>query len=496
MKKCLVVIFAILCLFQKIAWAGPGFYDGTASLPENKAWMAWVSDYTPIRAISIPGTHDSGSRYGVYWSKNQSLTITQQLEAGVRYLDVRLRHIGDSFAIHHGSYYQNAMFGNVLGEVVAFLSANPSEFVFVRVKEEYTPANNTRSFEQTFDNYRARYANYIWSPTKNADPGLSEVRGRIVFLQDFNSSMFPPVGLSYGSFDIQDTWDIGYDSGKENTRKVDLVKRKLWESVLARTNVINQLAISSPPQTPLGSAQVINESVLNYMVSLHSDRPYFFRYVGIVPMDYPGAGIIDHIVGGNYLRCERAFFDVKTRRIVGCLGRDLSMALNSISGVNIGCDGDRSTNEDKVTCYVRNTNTVAPTTVKLAAQCTMFKAVQGRYLDCGQDVLEGGLTPLVSCVGTLNVKTGVCTNIGDSTPKTLGVSCGNIPISVPDSSIANIYCGGPSAAPEVGSPTSETLPGGPVKADPPGFGATASAVGSGYGSSAKMRLVGGVPVRE
>lgn len=124
----------------------------TVSLP---GWMGSVADNTNLAALSIPGTHDSGARTEPVsgTAKCQNLSIREQLDAGTRFLDIRCRHIGDAFAIHHGSIYQNLNFTDVLTACYSFLAANPTETIVMCVKEEYDPTNNTRTFEQTFDSY-------------------------------------------------------------------------------------------------------------------------------------------------------------------------------------------------------------------------------------------------------------------------------------------------------------------------------------------------------
>jgi 1-phosphatidylinositol phosphodiesterase len=141
--------------------------------------------------ITLPATHDSGARFETVpgTAKCQSATIAEQLNFGVRLLDIRCRHIHDSFAIYHGPVSQNLTFTDVLNDVAAFLTTNPSETVVLSVKEEYTAADNTRSFLATFASHVAANPN-IWSRTTDV-PAVDAVRGKIVLLRRFggNSAM-------------------------------------------------------------------------------------------------------------------------------------------------------------------------------------------------------------------------------------------------------------------------------------------------------------------
>lgn len=150
-------------------------------------WMGSIPDATNIAHLSIPGTHDSGARNEPVagTAKCQNLSIADQLVAGVRYLDIRCRHIGNSFAIHHGAIYQNLNFTDVLNACIGFLDNNPTETIIMSVKEEHTATDNTRSFEETFDAYVQQ------NPSKwnlgDGVPTLGSIRGKIKLLRRFGS---------------------------------------------------------------------------------------------------------------------------------------------------------------------------------------------------------------------------------------------------------------------------------------------------------------------
>ena len=179
-------VLAVICMGVELQAAGNN-------------WMAGVDGEKYLYELSIPGTHDSGALYEEFYdiSKCQVLTIPEQLNAGVRYLDIRCRHFNDAFAIHHGIYYQNQNFNDVLESVTSFLRANPSETVVMLVKPEYTAEGNTRTFAETFKAYQAewetRYPN-IWYVGTTV-PKLVDVRGKIVLIRRFNEAPFSPADL-------------------------------------------------------------------------------------------------------------------------------------------------------------------------------------------------------------------------------------------------------------------------------------------------------------
>jgi 1-phosphatidylinositol phosphodiesterase len=158
----------------------------TASALPN--WMRFINGNLLLSEFTIPGTHDSGALYEL---------IGGTLNTGIRALDIRCRHINNGFNIHHGSVNQKINFNDVINACTNFLNTNPSECIIMSVKEEHTPDNNSRSFEQTFD-YYVQQAPSRWLLT-NTVPTLSQARGKIVLLRRFPAS-YTPKGMdaSYG----------------------------------------------------------------------------------------------------------------------------------------------------------------------------------------------------------------------------------------------------------------------------------------------------------
>jgi 1-phosphatidylinositol phosphodiesterase len=165
-----------------------------AAAPSPADWMSPLPDTTPISQISIPGTHDSGALLEPFGgtAKCQTLGISEQLEIGVRFLDVRCRHIGDRFQIHHGLVDQKTTFEQVLTAITTFLKTHPRETVIMSVQEEYKPEANTRSFEDTLLASMAPSAALWWRG--NTLPPLQQARGKIVMLCRFKSKT-PDLGI-------------------------------------------------------------------------------------------------------------------------------------------------------------------------------------------------------------------------------------------------------------------------------------------------------------
>ena len=353
---------ALFVLMPNIAAAhnDDGYYADTANLPDQSKWMARVPDSTKVVQMSIPGTHDSGSRFGLGWSGpslplglashavelltvTQTLTISQQLNGGIRFLDIRLRHSNNELAVHHGPIYQNAMFGDVLKEVTSFLAANPSETVLMRVKQEHTEENTTRSFQQTFRSYFDSNKRWFAKPPAeggNHDPTLGSVRGKILLLVDFPAHPIDSLGLHYHStFNWQqDAYALHQPSDLH--WKWEQVKGHLFSSERHGGRAINYLSGSmggwmpifpyfvasghssigtGAPRLPTGLTTpgwehnfpefprvdcFIGICTIAYEGTNTLTKDYINRvkplYTGIVVADFPGAGFIKSVIDTNF----------------------------------------------------------------------------------------------------------------------------------------------------------------------------------------------------
>jgi 1-phosphatidylinositol phosphodiesterase len=224
---------ALRHLLVSLATAG-WLLSQAAALAAGNDWMKAVDGKQPLSRLSIPGTHDAGARYEPLpgTTKCQTLTIEEQLNAGVRFLDIRCRHLKDAFAIYHGPVDQKLSFDEVLKTVGAFLKEHPSETVVLSAKEESQPEGNTRSFDATFRSYIARQPG-IWYLSDKL-PALDEVRGKIVLFRRFPSaaiggidaSVWPDsTTFSSGRLRVQDAYKVA-----TNDEKWDGISKQLTEA--------------------------------------------------------------------------------------------------------------------------------------------------------------------------------------------------------------------------------------------------------------------------
>ncbi|MFB7863695.1 MULTISPECIES: phosphatidylinositol-specific phospholipase C [unclassified Streptomyces] len=276
------------------AAAGAALIVGTPSARAATAlgtqdWMAAHGDPTPLQKLTIPGTHDSGARFGGLWTECQNTTIAQQLDSGIRFLDVRCRVTGGSFAIHHGAFYQNLMFGDVLVACWNFLAAHPGETVLMRVKQEYSSESDA-TFRAVFDDY---LDNRGWRPLfriGSGVPTLGEARGKVVLLAD--NGGLPGLRWADGTyFDVQDDYQAEPFGKWPKVR--DQFRKAAGQPGRFYVNFVSTAA-GLPPRW--------NADRLNPQVhSLLDGEGAGWKGLGIVPMDYPNtrSGLVESLIRHN-----------------------------------------------------------------------------------------------------------------------------------------------------------------------------------------------------
>lgn len=98
------------------------------------AWMTNLDDNIYISQLSIPGTHDAATKEcSLSQGRCQDLTISEQLEMGIRFFDLRPR---SNLDIYHGEITCNTTLSAVWDQFNDFLDKNPGEFIFTLIRWE------------------------------------------------------------------------------------------------------------------------------------------------------------------------------------------------------------------------------------------------------------------------------------------------------------------------------------------------------------------------
>ncbi|KAL7722732.1 Phosphatidylinositol-specific phospholipase C X domain-containing protein [Entamoeba marina] len=123
----------------------------------NKRWMVSSNVLNlSIKQLTLPGSHDcftstlntnmvAAKPYNSLppilnsfiknWSKTQTLSIFQQLEEGVRYLDIRIQKYDDCIYTVHGLYCVPLL--TLLKDILKFTRENPTEVLIIDINHCY-----------------------------------------------------------------------------------------------------------------------------------------------------------------------------------------------------------------------------------------------------------------------------------------------------------------------------------------------------------------------
>jgi hypothetical protein len=312
----------------------------------TKSWMRCLDSNKKISEFTIPGTHDTmtytitkGLIKGlpnealegilgslsilpfapvaavassvivevIYRMTNcQTLTLKEQLEAGIRFLDLRLRKEGNKLEAFHGGIKLHINFDEIQDICVRFLNENPEEMIIVSIKNDDKNRENTEDIYTGFwpSVNSVKYKDYWY--TKDEIPALKEVRKKMVLLRRFYSKRQPyPVGIdAWGeewpknkqglirhacTIDVQDAYD-GYPLGKQDKKFNQHVKPQLGAAGNNQSGDTLYINFTS------GTGGVYPKTLATgYMSFFEGTNSLLYKYLlnhavhhyGIIPMDFP-----------------------------------------------------------------------------------------------------------------------------------------------------------------------------------------------------------------
>jgi hypothetical protein len=302
-------------------------------------WMSPLPGTVSLGSLSIPGTHDTLAIHGgllpsFYEAQedhgDSAATLTAQLAAGIRAIDIRVRVVSGAFVIHHEDVYQNANFDDVLTRAQAFLQAHPGETILMHLHGECdgdttegglgistpghcadVPANITGADRiSIFQGYLARYPGLFYAPSVTgtstaAMPTLGQARGHIV-LTDFTG----PRGGIYAGYGLTQLTTGNWAQYTENDYSQCDLATKFSEvqtslaTAAADTSGAMYTTYTSANCTPFGATPADmaggygggageNQRLLDYLNAGGA------AHTGTVMMDYPGYAVIAAIIGRN-----------------------------------------------------------------------------------------------------------------------------------------------------------------------------------------------------
>lgn len=291
-------------------------------------WMKNISDSVLVSHINIPGTHDSCAYYVQFplFSKCQNSTVAEQLNSGIRFLDIRVEKDGGKLKLVHdiadckNPYKKNEKLylDSVINDCKKFLSENPSETILFSYKRD-DGANQEETFDTFFENYLNN--DPVWYK-ENRVPLLKEVRGKIVLLNRDNIDKSNEKYTEFNTGINLSTWVYQ----KENVERIYEIAELLDRdgALTGKTFIVQDLYgltpqkkwdlavspfIKNPPKSddilitffscgslfynPKRSAKYINKKLSD--ITLEKSKKY-----GWIIMDYPTEKFIKKVVNTNF----------------------------------------------------------------------------------------------------------------------------------------------------------------------------------------------------
>lgn len=296
-----------------------------SALSLSASWMKLLDNATYIFLdLSIPGTHNSGSYKfpDGHIGQCQTATILRQLEAGIRFLDLRLACMNGKLRVANtplSTASNTVLFQAAMRDVTSFLSANPHEVVIVRLSREATTQIDVlKTWDEQYPwvNSVAAAAftdsfpdpTYLDNACLTLACALGPSRGKIIFLSD------DPVFSSFNAISYNMTLTYRQEQMDFSSRTYQYTKwtkaRMTLEyaskpNALTQNSVINYFAgvqdfaaYESVPMTSQELSQAITDVMKGKTTYAHlqakmdlynSVLPY---HVASGQIDYPEKGIL------------------------------------------------------------------------------------------------------------------------------------------------------------------------------------------------------------
>jgi 1-phosphatidylinositol phosphodiesterase len=252
-------------------------------------WMSKVSDDVNILDLSIPGTHDSGAQHSIadVAGKCQDLSISSQLEIGVRFLDLRLQLVNDEFRVVHSFVDQDLKFKTVVEDLYSFIKNYNSEFLIISIKEDNSAVNSTIAFDQALIKALKPYEDVFMLNESKLPKTLGEARSKIYILSRFSGDVGIPAYFGWNdddSFELDDLYiQDNYNISDIEEKKTDILNTIKYANDNPNKLVINFTSCYLDPGFPptyAGTTALAINPWLKDEISKNNDK------LGIMLIDF------------------------------------------------------------------------------------------------------------------------------------------------------------------------------------------------------------------
>ena len=250
--------------------------------------------------------------------QTQTQGIADQLNAGIRSLDLRGALVNDTINLNAGQYFTGVTLQDGLNDMTSFLEANPSETIVVKLSaNEAASIGSSNDFNTDLNTLLnssdtmvpgTAYKDFIYSSSNpTTTPDLGQVRGKIVIIPDQSwTPTADQTGQTIGwqpTEVVQDSHTVTDPNTRWNYAENDngandngLIPTDLGNpSTLYRNNLTQDNASTGSP-VALGDS--VNAIAEQYFAS---GSGTVTRTTGIVGMDDPDQNLINEIINENNL---------------------------------------------------------------------------------------------------------------------------------------------------------------------------------------------------
>jgi hypothetical protein len=282
-------------------------------------WMNYkINKNTKIKDIKFPGTHDSGaynvdlscfvkikgvkyiklltkiinkipfiSNFIKKWTITQDKNIYDQLNAGIRSLDIRISSNNNIFYISHT--FVCIKFIDALEQIKNFITENPSEIIIINIKPDYPNRHVVEPLKNDIMYLVNLYLNkYIISNKYIYNKSYDEI------INNNKNIIFFYKGLSNG-LKFKDYW-------MNKTKKNEWLQKYNNTILNTEQNKIKNIQLTLTPNIyyiithPFGSLKKLKNKI---DLDLLNDKNINFNKFNIISSDFINNRFIIHIINMN-----------------------------------------------------------------------------------------------------------------------------------------------------------------------------------------------------
>ena len=287
---------------------------------DNSGWMASLQDSVPVCRVSIPGTHDSGTA-GVWFpmrhsARTQTMNLSDQWNAGIRFFDLRPKLDGDELKIYHGPANCHITLEEALLILKEKLELNPSEFCIVMTN---SAGGGQAAVDKTMELINSVILARMLADFK-ADMTVADMRGRILFMHRNTPSRgvnapgvlvrgWPGNGTSRRARMVSskdesaELWAQDYFTSGNNDKDAYLTGKwnNMYNLLSAFLDAGNGVWCINHASGYTGTGIRTNIKRCSDYINFHLEEYLKDHHgpIGIIPMDFPSQELIDAIIDCN-----------------------------------------------------------------------------------------------------------------------------------------------------------------------------------------------------